>query len=67
MQSGLIWHRKSGGSFGEAFGRPHELHGEVSLKKGAIIDAQLEAEEKALLDQKRARKSEGKPAPSIEE
>lgn len=50
--------KQAGGSFGDAFGRPHELHGEVSHKRGAVIDAQLEAEEKAFLDQKQARKVE---------
>ena len=50
--------RQSGGSFGDAFGRPHGLQGEVSPKRGAAIDAQLEAEDQALLEQKRARKGE---------
>ena len=50
--------RQSGGSFGDAFGRPRELQGEVSPKRGAAIDAQIEAEEQALLEQKRARKAE---------
>lgn len=54
-------HRQSGGSFGDAFGRPHGLHGEVNPKRGAAIDAQLEAEEKALLEQKQVRKGEFKP------
>lgn len=40
------------------FGRPHGLHGQVNQKKGAAIDAQLEAEDKALLELKRARKEE---------
>lgn len=53
--------RKSGGSFGDAFGRPHELKGEVSPKRGAAIDAQLAAEDKALLEQKWARKGEFEP------
>lgn len=53
--------RKSGGSFGDAFGRSHELQGEVSPKRGAAIDAQLEAEDQALLEQKRARKAEFEP------
>lgn len=62
-QSAPRWyvHRHSGGSFGDAFGRPHEVQGEVSQKRGALIDAQLEAEDKALLEQKRARKTESEP------
>ena len=53
--------RQSGGSFGDAFGRPRELQGEVSPKRGASIDAQLKAEDNALLEQKRARKEEFGP------
>ena len=52
-----VVHMQSGGSFGDAFDRPHELQGEVSPKRGAAIDAQLEAEDQALLEQKRARKA----------
>ena len=53
-------HRQSGGSFGDAFGRQHVLHGEVSPKKNVAVEAQLEAEDrkKALLEQKQVRKGE---------
>jgi len=53
--------KRSGGSFGDAFSRPHELHGEVSPKRGAAIDVQLEAEDQALLQLKQARKAESEP------